>query len=206
MFSTLWGSCLHLFINLGYLVLREPLSGESIQLLHTPPARTHTCFCRQTFDAAKSHPASSLLQLQACILGGDDFAASLGATRTADNSELAHARGMFLLTCRAMQVGTSFHVVAAGASRAAAAAAAAVLGACAGQVFVDLSGDAGGDVLRTCCGQPLLHHQQQHQHQQHSNSSSSSGGGGSRGGENCKHSDSELAVCCCMQLPLWQVS
>lgn len=59
---------------------------------------------RQTFEAAKAHPARSILQLQACILGGDDFAASLGATRTPDNSELAHARGLFLLTCRAMQV------------------------------------------------------------------------------------------------------
>jgi hypothetical protein len=45
-----------------------------------------------------------MLQLQACILGGDDFAANLGATRTTDNRELEHARGMFLLTCRAMQV------------------------------------------------------------------------------------------------------
>lgn len=63
-------------------------------------------FCRRTFEAAKAHPASSTLQLQACILGGDDFAASLGATRTPDNSELAHARGLFLLTCRAMQVNT----------------------------------------------------------------------------------------------------
>jgi len=62
--------------------------------------------CRQTFEAAKAHPARSILQLQACILGGDDFAASLGATRTPDNSELAHARGLFLLTCRAMQVNT----------------------------------------------------------------------------------------------------
>lgn len=60
--------------------------------------------CRQTFQAAKAHPAASMLQLQACILGGDDLAASLGATRTVDNSELAHARGMFLLTCRALQV------------------------------------------------------------------------------------------------------
>jgi citrate lyase beta subunit len=62
------------------------------------------CMCRQTFQAAQSHPAASLVQLQACILGGDDLAASLGATRTPDNSELQHARGMFLLTCRAMQV------------------------------------------------------------------------------------------------------
>lgn len=65
-----------------------------------------TCCCRrQSFEAAKAHPAASILQLQAAILGGDDFAASLGATRTPDNSELAHARSQFLLTCRAMQVG-----------------------------------------------------------------------------------------------------
>jgi hypothetical protein len=32
------------------------------------------------------------------------MAASLGATRSADNAELAHAHGQFLLTCRAMQV------------------------------------------------------------------------------------------------------
>jgi citrate lyase beta subunit len=32
------------------------------------------------------------------------MAASLGATRSADNAELAHARGQFLLTCRAFQL------------------------------------------------------------------------------------------------------
>lgn len=32
------------------------------------------------------------------------MAASLGATRSGDNSELAHVRGMFLLVCRAMQL------------------------------------------------------------------------------------------------------
>jgi citrate lyase beta subunit len=66
------------------------------------PAMTHSC--RHAFEAAKVHPAASMLQLQACILGGDDFAANLGATRTPDNRELDFARGMFLLTCRAMQV------------------------------------------------------------------------------------------------------
>lgn len=44
------------------------------------------------------------LQLQACILGGDDMAASLGATRRPDNAELAHVRGQFLLVCRALAV------------------------------------------------------------------------------------------------------
>jgi citrate lyase beta subunit len=32
------------------------------------------------------------------------MAASLGATRSGDNAELAHARGQFLLTCRAFQL------------------------------------------------------------------------------------------------------
>jgi citrate lyase beta subunit len=59
---------------------------------------------RPTFEAALSYGASAPLQLQACILGGDDMAASLGATRSGDNAELAHARGQFLLTCRAFQL------------------------------------------------------------------------------------------------------
>ncbi|WIA09792.1 hypothetical protein OEZ85_009167 [Tetradesmus obliquus] len=59
---------------------------------------------RHTFEAALSYGAPGPLQLQACILGGDDMAASLGATRSADNGELAYARGQFLVTCRAMQV------------------------------------------------------------------------------------------------------
>lgn len=60
--------------------------------------------CRETFRAGLQYSTTGQLQLQACILGGDDLAASLGAARSADNTELAHARGLFLLTCRAMQV------------------------------------------------------------------------------------------------------
>ncbi|KAF8073232.1 Clybl [Scenedesmus sp. PABB004] len=61
---------------------------------------------RRTFEAAlaRGGAGGAALQLQAAILGGDDLAASLGATRSADNGELAHARGQFLLTCRAMQL------------------------------------------------------------------------------------------------------
>lgn len=83
--------------------------------LHPLP-HIHISPRRETFAAAKSHPASSLLQLQACILGGDDLAASLGATRTPSNSELQHARGMFLLTCRAMQVGVNLCIEWGGGS------------------------------------------------------------------------------------------
>lgn len=70
---------------------------------HTCPYRCSLPH-RHSFQAALSYGSPGPLQLQACILGGDDMAASLGATRSADNAELAHARGQFLLTCRAMQV------------------------------------------------------------------------------------------------------
>eukprot|EP00775_Hariotina_reticulata_P002992 gene2992-3275_t len=58
----------------------------------------------ETFKAAFGYGPSAPLQLQACILGGDDMAASLGATRSSSNRELSFARGQFLLTCRAAQV------------------------------------------------------------------------------------------------------
>jgi len=43
----------------------------------------------------------SPLRLEACILGGDDFAASVGAARTRQSAELLFARQCFLTHCRA---------------------------------------------------------------------------------------------------------
>ncbi len=61
-------------------------------------AQTH----RRVFEAALD--ASAPLELQACILGGDDMAASLGATRTASNAELQWARQAVVVHCRAYKL------------------------------------------------------------------------------------------------------
>jgi citrate lyase subunit beta-like protein len=48
--------------------------------------------------------ASSIFVHDGLILGGDDFAASLGATRTRDNRELLFARQSMLATARAFEL------------------------------------------------------------------------------------------------------
>ena len=60
---------------------------------------------RETLEAALhlgllGHRGSPL-HLEACILGGDDFAASVGATRTTGSLELLYARQCFLTHCHA---------------------------------------------------------------------------------------------------------
>jgi len=45
--------------------------------------------------------AGAALRLEAAILGGDDFAASVGATRSAGSRELLFARQCFLTHCHA---------------------------------------------------------------------------------------------------------
>ena len=58
--------------------------------------------CRRVLEAAKQPEAP--WNLQGCILGGDDMAASLGATRTDDNFELQYARQRFVMHCRAFHI------------------------------------------------------------------------------------------------------
>lgn len=58
--------------------------------------------CRDIFEAARDRHAP--LHLQACIFGGDDFAASIGATRSPSSRELLHARQSVVIHCRAYNV------------------------------------------------------------------------------------------------------
>lgn len=59
--------------------------------------------CRENFKAAAGFPGG-LLRHEACIFGGDDFAASIGATRSPSSSELMFARQSFIVHCRAYGV------------------------------------------------------------------------------------------------------
>lgn len=56
---------------------------------------------RSVLEAAQKEP---VLNVQACIFGGDDFAASICATRTPASQELMHARQSVVVHCRAFGV------------------------------------------------------------------------------------------------------
>mmetsp|Transcript_22570 Transcript_22570/g.62656 ORF Transcript_22570/g.62656 Transcript_22570/m.62656 type:complete len:308 (-) Transcript_22570:438-1361(-) len=83
-------------------------SGEPVKLITMCESAMGLLNLRQVFDAAlhlgllghKGVP----LRLEACILGGDDFAASVGATRSTGSQELLYARQCFLTHCHAYGV------------------------------------------------------------------------------------------------------
>lgn len=58
--------------------------------------------CREVLEAAKAPGLP--VDLQAVIFGGDDYAASISAKRSVENTELLHARQTMVATCRAYGV------------------------------------------------------------------------------------------------------
>mmetsp|Transcript_22957 Transcript_22957/g.57828 ORF Transcript_22957/g.57828 Transcript_22957/m.57828 type:complete len:343 (+) Transcript_22957:227-1255(+) len=94
----------HIVAMILDLAAQHP-AGEPIKLITMCESAYGLLHLREVLEAAAGlgllGGAGAALRLEAAILGGDDFAASVGATRSAGSRELLFARQCFLTHCHA---------------------------------------------------------------------------------------------------------
>eukprot|EP00873_Tetraselmis_striata_P024209 jgi/Tetstr1/444473/TSEL_032354.t1 len=105
----------HIVAMILDLAAQHP-AGEPIKLITMCESAYGLLHLREVLEAAAGlgllGGAGAALRLEAAILGGDDFAASVGATRSAGSRELLFARQCFLTHCHAYGIQPIVYVYA----------------------------------------------------------------------------------------------